>query len=252
MYVPALTQEESTLLEAQRHQASPGRSYSDVISSRGEKRSLNSYGVFLCVINIVRSSGIVTLPYMTSLTGPYLGIAIFVLDALLATLAIYIIQLASELTGARSFPELASLAFGNRGSIYVLNTLLILALFGPVVSNLIIVGDMGAITAQGVNPEADYQIVKVGTIVLATALITKQCLKKTLSRMRVTSVLSVLSILLFLAFLFFRLLETYLASPINGPSKLTEVQTLHPRMNIRMFAAMPSAFMALNCHNNYF
>lgn len=134
----------------------------------------------------------------------------------------------------------------------MLNTLLILALFGPVVSNLIIVGDMGAITAQGINPEADYQIVKVGTIVLATALITKQCLKKTLSRMRVTSVLSVLSILLFLAFLFFRLLETYLASPINGPSQLTEVRTLHPRMNIRMFAAMPSAFMALNCHNNYF
>ena len=169
---------------------------------------------------------------MMSLTGPILGIAIFILDALLAILAIYVIQLASELTGARSFPELASLAFGNRGSIYLLNTLLILALFGPVVSNLIIVGDMAAITAQGVKPEADYRIVKVGTIILGTALITKQCLKRTLSRMRLTSVLSVLSILLFMAFLAYRLLETFLTAAVDGQPQLTEVTTLHPRMDI--------------------
>lgn len=101
-------------------------------------------------------SGIVTLPYMMSQTGPYLGIVVFVVDAFLATLAIYIIQTAGDMTGSRSFPELASLAFGSRRTIYLLNILLILALFGPIVSNLIIVGDMGAITALGVNPAADY------------------------------------------------------------------------------------------------
>ena len=56
---------------------------------------------------------------------------------------------------------------------YLVNILLILALFGPIVSNLIIVGDMGAITAQVVNPECNYYLVKVGTIVLATVLIAK-------------------------------------------------------------------------------
>ena len=59
-------------------------------------------------------SGIVTLPYMLSKTGPHLGVMIFLVDAALATLAIYVIQMASYLTEARSFPELASAAFGKR------------------------------------------------------------------------------------------------------------------------------------------
>ena len=101
-------------------------------------------------------SGIVTLPYMMSRTGPTLGITVFVLDAALAMLALYVIQMASHLTGTHSFPELASRACGYRWSIYLVNLLLILALFGPIVSNLIIVGDMAALTARVVNPDSDY------------------------------------------------------------------------------------------------
>ena len=175
------------------------------MSKENKKPPLKNFGVFLAVVNIMVGSGIVTLPYMVSRTGPFLGIAVFALDAVLATLAIYVIQIASHITDSHSFPELASLAFGRRWAIYLLNILLVLALFGPIVSNLIIVGDMGAITAQVINPDSDYQLVKVGTIVLGTAIITKQCLNKTLSRMQLTSVLSVLSILMFMIFLFYKL-----------------------------------------------
>ena len=91
-----------------------GRSFPGPESDIEPKETLSSTGVFLCVINIMVGSGIVTLPYMLSKTGPYLGVMIFLLDAALATLAIYVIQMASYLTEARSFPELASAAFGKR------------------------------------------------------------------------------------------------------------------------------------------
>ena len=128
-------------------------------------------GIFLCVINIMVGSGIVTLPYMLSKTGPYLGVLIFLVDAALATLAIYIIQMASYMTGAQSFPELASVALGKRCSLYLINILLMLCLYGPIVSNLIIVGDMGAMTGKAINPESDYHIVKFLTIALGTMVI---------------------------------------------------------------------------------
>jgi hypothetical protein len=41
-----------------------------------------------------------------------------------------------------SYAEIAAKAFGKR-SMYVLDVLLILALFGPIIANFIIVGDMG-------------------------------------------------------------------------------------------------------------
>ena len=79
--------------------------------------------------------------------------------------------MASYMTDAYSFPELASAAFGKRKSLYLINVLLMLCLYGPIVSNLIIVGDMGALTAQAINPACDYYLVKLLTIILGTALI---------------------------------------------------------------------------------
>ena len=91
--------------------------------------------------------------------------------------------MASYMTDAHSFPELASAAFGKRKSLYLINVLLMLCLYGPIVSNLIIVGDMGALTAQAIKPACDYYLIKLFTIILGTALIAHQCFKKSLSGM---------------------------------------------------------------------
>ena len=201
-----MTPEELVLLEDQRQKKSAGRSFPGPASEIEPRETLTNTGIFLCIVNIMVGSGIVTLPYMMSRTGPYLGIAIFMIDAALATLSIYVIQMASYLTDAHSFPELASAAFGKRKSMYLINLLLMLGLYGPIVSNLMIVGDMGALTAMAVNPDSNYYLIKLLTIILGTTLIARQCFKKSLSGMRLNSVLAVSSVLLFLSLLFYRLL----------------------------------------------
>ena len=89
--VPSLTREELNILEEQRQRRSHGRSFPGPESDVEPKETLSNTGIFLCIINIMVGSGIVTLPYMVSKTGPYLGVAVFLVDAALATLSIYVI-----------------------------------------------------------------------------------------------------------------------------------------------------------------
>lgn len=53
-------------------------------------------------------AGIVVLPNLMLQTGKNLGIIIFIVDAILATLAIYVIQTVSVELNANSFAELAA------------------------------------------------------------------------------------------------------------------------------------------------
>jgi len=53
-------------------------------------------------------TGIVVLPNMMLQTGKFLGIFIFIFDAVLATLAIYVIQTVSVELNANSFAEIAA------------------------------------------------------------------------------------------------------------------------------------------------
>ena len=53
-------------------------------------------------------TGIVVLPNMMLQTGRVLGVFIFIVDAVLATLAIYVIQTVSVELNANSFAEIAA------------------------------------------------------------------------------------------------------------------------------------------------
>ena len=102
------------------------------------------------------------------------------------------------------------MAFG-KSAVVLLNILIIIALFGPIVSNLIIVGDMGVITGISYNPHIKYsaRLVKFLTILLGTVLIAKPCLTRKMSPwlINVTSVTSIISSALFLLFLVLRLFQ---------------------------------------------
>ena len=86
------------------------------------------------------------------------------------------------LAGKDSFPEIAFVCFG-RAAIYLINGLMIFAMFGPIVSNFIIVGDMG---------QACFGVARSVVILVGAALALYFCLQKTMSQLYATSLLSLL------------------------------------------------------------
>ena len=65
-------------------------------------------GTFFNILNVMVGTGIVVLPNMMLQTGRVLGLFIFIVDAVLATLAIYVIQTVSVELNANSFAEIAA------------------------------------------------------------------------------------------------------------------------------------------------
>ena len=183
-------------------------------------------------------TGIVVLPNLMLQTGTNLGVFIFICDAVLATISIYVIQTVSVELNVNSFAEMAATKFGTKNARYIVNTLLILALFGPIISYFIILGDIALTTF----PSFNWVIVKSLAILISAGGTIHFCLKRSLAQISITSLLVFASLVLFLGVL----LEKY----YNEPHALGNFS--FPRYSVELFATIPGAYMALNCHNNFF
>jgi len=100
-----------------------------------------------------------------------------VLDAFLATVAIYVIQTVSVELNVKSFADMAATYFGEKHAKYIVNTLLILALFGPIISYFIILGDIAMTTF----PSFNLFLVKVIAVLLSAAVTFYFCLQRSLA-----------------------------------------------------------------------
>ena len=183
-------------------------------------------------------AGIVIMPYLVSQTGVALGFLIFFVSAVLASFSIYVIQTVAVQLNSESFAEIAGHLMGSRNAKYFVNTLLVLALFGPTVSYFIILGDLAIASMPGYNET----LVKSSAILLAACLLVYFCLQKSLAQISSTSVVVVGGLVVFVAVLAYNF-----SSQEQHPTT-----TDHSADYIEMFATIPSAFMALNCHNNFF
>ena len=184
-------------------------------------------------------AGIVIMPYLVSQTGVALGFVIFFVSAVLASFSVYVIQTVAVQLNAESFAEIACHLMGSRNAKYFVNTLLVLALFGPTVSYFIILGDLAIASMPGYNET----LVKCSAILLAACLLVYFCLKKSLAQISSTSVVVVGGLVVFVSVLAYNF-----SSQEQHP-----ITTEHSAADrIEMFATIPSAFMALNCHNNFF
>ena len=134
-------------------------------------------GTFFNILNVMVGTGIVVLPNMMLQTGKPLGVFIFVLDAFLATVAIYVIQTVSVELNVKSFADMAATYFGEKHAKYIVNTLLILALFGPIISYFIILGDIAMTTF----PSFNLFLVKVIAVLLSAAVTFYFCLQRSLA-----------------------------------------------------------------------
>jgi len=113
-----------------------------------------------------------------------------------------------------------------------------LALFGPIISYFIILGDIAITTFPNIN----WIIVKSIAILLSAGVTIHFCLKRKLAQISITSLAVFGSLVLFL----FVLLEKYYTEPLSTDNFSS------PRYSIELFASIPAAYMALNCHNNFF
>lgn len=195
-------------------------------------------GTFFNILNVMVGTGIVVLPNMMLQTGKTLGVFIFLLDAFLATVAIYVIQTVSVELNVKSFADMAATYFGEKHARYIVNTLLILALFGPIISYFIILGDIAMTTF----PSFNWILVKVIAVLLSAAVTFYFCLQRSLAQISITSFLVFGSLVIFLGVL----LTKYFSEPVAHGDYGS------PRMSIELFATIPGAYMALNCHNNFF
>ena len=167
-----------------------------------------------------------------------MGVFIFLFDAILATLSIYVIQTVSVELNANSFAELAAAQFGIVRSRRIVNSLLILALFGPIISYFIILGDIAMTTF----PNYNWIIVKSAAIIVSAGITVYFCLKRNLAQISITSLFVFGSLVLFLSVLFGKYYS----------EELSTENFYSPRYSIELFASIPGAYMALNCHNNFF
>jgi amino acid permease len=150
---------------------------------------------FLTNINIMIGSGIITLPYMMLQTGVPLGIFLFFFFTALNTANIYFLNKISKELNLQSFADLASVGFKSGATL--INLLLIFALMGPIVTNFIVVGDM----ANSVLPDLDNTTVRSVAILIGAALIFPFCIQKSISQLKIVTVLLFAALMLFIAVL---------------------------------------------------
>ena len=112
-------------------------------------------------------SGILLLPFLLLQTGLYLGIAIFVFFAICNTMLILVIYRVSKELNLNGYDQLCCVGFSAGANL--VNGALVFALFGPVVSCFIIIGDMAVSVAGGsTNPNAS--LIRTGCILGASVL----------------------------------------------------------------------------------
>jgi amino acid permease len=133
---------------------------------------------------------------------------------------------------------MAAVHFGPKKSNYIVNTLLILSLFGPILSYFIILGDI----AHATFPSNNHRLVKCLTILVSSAIVFYFCLQKNLAQISITSVLVLVSMFVFIGVLHYK----YMSEP------MAEGTFTYPQASMELFASIPAAYMALNCHNNFF
>ena len=101
---------------------------------------------------------------------------------------------------------MAALQFSQAN--FIVNLLLVLALFGPIVSNLIIVGDMAVATVP------NQPFVRSIAIVAGSIVILPFCLKRSTNKIWITSALSFTALVIFLSVFLYKF--SYNTNQHNG------------------------------------
>lgn len=153
-------------------------------------------------------------------------------------LIVLIYRVSSELH-LNGFDELCNKGFS--GGANLVNGALVFALFGPVVSCFIIVGDM-AVSVAGGSTNPNSGMVRLITIISGSLIILPIVMQKKLAALKYVSPLAFIALITFIIVL--------LVKTVENPTPQKDFT--NPKIGIELFAMIPCAFLSLCSHLNYY
>jgi len=222
------------------------------------------YNLFSSVLG----AGVLGLPHAIAAWGLLPGLVMIVPFALISLYSLRLLGWSGELTGAKSYRQLAEITLGERfpASSRLVSVAIFFNTFGSLVVYLIVLGDLIPsfvrvfLEASGADTSVPPHIV-VRLLLSSTFVIVLMglvfglplSLVRDLSRLRYTSFLSVGSILFLASVLCMRLFQGLADGTDDNLKKAGLALQMRPRGSVAsLLGGLPTFIYAFSCHFNFF
>lgn len=229
-------------------------------------RNGSTRGSIYNLFSSVLGAGVLGLPHAVAAWGLVPGLVMVVPFALISLYTLCLLGWSGELTGAKSYRQLAELTLGDRFPVVsrLVSVAIFFNTFGSLVVYLIVLGDLipsfarAALDAAGVDPSAPPAVLSpllspsLVIVAMGGLFGLPLSLVRDLSMLRYTSFLSMGSILFLAALLGVRFLQ---AVGAGEPATATAAAALasRPRGSVaQLLGGLPTFIYAFSCHFNFF
>lgn len=229
-------------------------------------RTGSTRGSIYNLFSSVLGAGVLGLPHAVAAWGLLPGLVIVVPFSIISLYTLRLLGWSGELTGAKSYRQLAELTLGDRFPVVsrLVSVAIFFNTFGSLVVYLIVLGDLIpsfvrlAIGAAGFDPLAPpagfAPLLSTSTVITAMGLLfgLPLSLVRDLSMLRYTSFLSLGSILFLAVLLCVRFLQG-LAAGEPGTTTAVHALAMRPRGSMAsLLGGLPTFIYAFSCHFNFF
>jgi amino acid permease len=209
----------------------------------GEK--VGVFGAMLTIVGTIIGGGIVGIPYATLQTGIWLVLAVHALNFVWGIYSVHLLLEAKNISGLASFSELGFYCFG-RASIFIINSIIVLAQCGMPIVYFMIVGAIGEGLLEKIGKiEGTFWASKQFPILVVALLLFYFAIKKEIQELKSAGFVLLAGVVCFIIAMTVLLI-------VEGTENFHFGEVSKPKFDLNMLANVPTLFISYGFQSAFF